>query len=37
LLRAWPEQHRGEDLSASLTRFEDAVRQDRADKSDVDP
>jgi hypothetical protein len=37
LLRAWTEQHRGEDLSASLTRFEDAVRQDRADKSDVDP
>lgn len=37
LLRAWAEQHRGEDLHASLTRFEDAICQDRAGKSDVDP
>ena len=37
LLRAWTDQHRGEDLNASLTRFEDAIRQDRADKSSADP
>lgn len=37
MLRAWTDQHRGEDLNASLTRFEDAIRQDRADKSGADP
>ena len=36
LLRAWTDQHRSEDLNASLARFEDAIRQDRADKSGVD-
>lgn len=36
-LRAWTDQHRGQDLHASLTRFEDAIRQDRADKSGADP
>ncbi len=37
LLRAWTHQHLGEDLNTSLTRFEDAIRQDRADKNSADP
>ncbi len=37
MLRTWTDHHRGEDLSASLTRFEDAIRQDRAGNSSPDP
>ncbi len=33
LLRSWTEQHRGEDIAASLTRFEDAIRQDREERA----
>jgi hypothetical protein len=29
LLRTWTDRHRGEDIAASLTRFEDAIRQAR--------
>jgi hypothetical protein len=29
MLRAWTDHHRGEDLNASLTSFEDAIHQDR--------
>jgi hypothetical protein len=30
MLRSWVEQHRGEDIAASLTRLEDAIRRDQA-------
>jgi hypothetical protein len=30
LLRSWVEEHQGEDIAASLTRLEDAIRRDRA-------
>jgi hypothetical protein len=30
MLRSWVEQHQGEDIAASLTRLEDAIRQDQA-------
>jgi hypothetical protein len=29
MLRAWTGHHHGEYLNASLTRFEDAIHQDR--------
>ena len=29
MLRAWVEQHQGEDITAGLTRLEDAIRRDR--------
>jgi hypothetical protein len=29
MLRSWTEQHRGEDLTASLARLKDAIRRDR--------
>jgi hypothetical protein len=30
MLRSWVEQHQGEDISASLTRLEGAIRRDQA-------
>jgi hypothetical protein len=30
MLRSWVEQHQGEDIAASLTRLEDAIRRDQA-------
>ncbi|MCW2930346.1 MAG: hypothetical protein JWM19_1308, partial [Actinomycetia bacterium] len=29
MLRSWVEQHQGEDIAASLTRLEDAIRRDQ--------
>jgi hypothetical protein len=30
MLRSWARQHQGEDIAASLTRLEDAIRRDQA-------
>ena len=29
MLRSWVQQHQGEDITASLTRLEDAIRHDQ--------
>jgi hypothetical protein len=29
MLRSWVHQHQGEDITASLTRLEDAIRRDQ--------
>lgn len=34
LLRTWARQHRHEDITDSLTRFEDAIRQDQDEPPD---